>query len=615
MYEIVEHVCDLPYLALVALFLHLPKDTAALYRDCHLPEIRDLARRRQWLELSVRVSANRGTGYYNREDLEKKARAGIPLPYHVHTLLFLLYDWTPPLWNKWANYLEQADNIAVEMMHINRSYQHFEELRGFNFNLTSLTIHDGLRSYAQSRSLSRLALPDTLRRLAISDWSYRGSYGELQLSESLRELLLVYQFTTPCELPRLPTRLRQLELTYLTAVQVDEFVPALPRNLAVLFLRWGDGCHCAVVLELAVKRLPLLVYHHNLIVDRDLESYLYMHPGEGGVWKHVVHEDYDYAKYKPRQPITQLYVTMEKVDPPNDYLMHLLRKHPELEGLSFRDVNVGSHGSLHSLAPSLQSVSAVDCSGIAGASMQFAVNVTSLCLERCSLRIVPEFIRQCIQLLSLDLRENAICVPELDGGEFPRTLTLLVMSDNSGKATKMLDGVDLSHTLLEVLNLRNCGIVHLDKLIFPDSLRELLVSHNPLDDTVFGSVRLPPRLNKLSLQLTRITNPWLLMIPGSLRELGLGYLTLVDPPVQRWLDREQIMRRFRGLFLQRKKRGEPAEGSPFPPFLEVLHMQGSGERDFANYRFPPTLKKLDLGQSPHRAVKNLAVPPGCDVLM
>lgn len=119
---------------------------------------------------------------------------------------------------------------------------------------------------------------------------------------------------------------------------------------------------------------------------------------------------------------------------------------------------------------------------------------------------------------------------------------------------------------LTFMSLKNCQIKSLDSMIFPDTLMELLLSHNPIKWR--KRVKFPPKLTKLELRGTKLKSLDFLVLPESLITLSLEVNLLTS------------LSNFR-----------------FPSNLKSLGVGSNRIKDVSNHYLPKTLAILHLTEN------------------
>lgn len=611
--DIVDHVCEFPYLVVATLFQFLPTETAGVYCHCGDPLIRQLARARQWQYVVVNGSHNHMRSVPYRV-LDRCVKEGVSPPYPIQLLTLTLRVGDTGV-GRWRAYLEK--HVAAVSLTVSNARWFLDEPDLANLsNLRGLTIENGLDMRVSELPMAELRFPAGLRAFLVRRLYENLSYRSLVIPESVTELEL--PFTSPEELPVFPSRLRKLRLLGVRAVDAGALVPLLPVCLGE-FEVFRSGIRPPSILRSAAEHLPRLLYRHNLlVVDGDVAACAYMTQNDSGMWTLVLDEHTDYRRCRP-QPVEWLEIRTELLEP-SGYLRHLLPHFLGLKRLVLFNLTVSLCGDVE--MPALEEVSVVSCHEVSKCNWLFVVGVTRLAITGCAIRNFPQVIRRCGRLEELDLSGNIAYVSGLDGLVFPASLRRLDLHGNGGTVksvkrhkTEGPEKVGLEHLVhLEYLSLRDCKITELDRFDFPDGVVDMDLSKNPLGDTGGAGVQFPSSLRSLTLGWCGLKQLGF-TFPGNLRsliilgnlfaevKLGDGRLPVLEELVMRSCEirkLEQVVfpESLKKLDLQDNRfRTAKLDQVQLPPALEELHMQSCNLNAVQKLRFPQTLVVLDLGHN------------------
>lgn len=588
-FDIVDYVCkckckdesececgrkrEFPYLVVATLFPLLPIEVAELYRNCHEPEIRQLARAQRWREIQVGGRAS-GRFHFSKSFFVSKMQTRSPPPYRIGRVSFLCDLGTTSTAENWCSYLEKhAVSVAFVVRHPHMSVEWlttFCKLR----NIRELRILADLENIWQHSSFVNLWLPPGLRVLKLLNQSgfSSTSFKEVVIPNTLSRLELDYPFDTPDKLPTFPSKLLTLVLRRYAPVDVGPVLANISSALTELRV-YRQGKRPAAVLRLDLGRLPRLVEHNLDVVEGEVACNAWM-TERGGVWSLFPDEYTQYSRLVLPPGVEKLAIQGEGEVIPEHLLDAVLEGATDLKLLTLGTCSLALCNAVVRGEPRLAEFVLFKCEYIPKASFQFAMNFTTMEISQCRLSTVPGFIRECSQLEELRLNFSLIHVEGLTGAEFPRCLKRLVLLDaHGGPSPDPMPDTDSKPRLvdfralvnLERLNVARCRVTDWDRWRFPESLKDLAVTENPAFRVV-GTLRLPPRLEKLDLNYSPVTDFWSLTLPETLKVLDVLTNPLYDPPL----------------------------GYAFPDGLQELNLSRCKLTDISGVRFPLALKKLDL---------------------
>lgn len=612
-FDIVDHVCDFPYLVLAALFPLLLLTTAEIYLCCDNHAIRQLARQRKWQEVLVN-SFERETHTVRYTRFKQMVCSGTPPPYRIQKLtLYLDREWQPNVAG-WTEYLEKNAVTVSAVVYTDATTFARSQLPAMRrlSNLRSLVFTTGfygngaanLLTHATPLSPASALLPDQ------HESSPMELYPGIVLPESVTELLVCCLLLPTGPLPPIPAKLRMLTLWDVHVLDFSPFVHLLPAGLVMLHIdrlkqrNFHSKPRPCIVLQQAARLLPPLLQKHNLSVAEGKvkdAAYIHQDPSDGS-WCLVLDAETEYASYCPPQGIRRLEVRDELVAPPNDYLTHLLPQLPDLELLLIVWLHVRRARVLAAQVPRLEELRVEHGLGVSKCDWTFATNVTRLTMRQCLLRDIPPAIYHCVKLEELDLSNNNLYVNGVDFSALAPSLKRLNCGWNLGSAPKPTKKQRtaggaiptsppptsfLSLVRLEHLDLHRCKLKALEDIRFSDSLKSLDLSENTFSRANLEAVQFPQSLKVLRLSGTGIRKPWRLAIPAAVEELDLLFNSLVLPP--------------------------PTYA--YPPALGVFNLGWCSIKDLTKFPLPRSLRTVVLERNEFPVPKAYAWPPACTITL
>lgn len=664
MFDIVEHICELPYVVLTVLFPLLPIRTTDLYRTCHLPEIRELARAQRWRDVLLRVE---GENYTNRlhshgctiQDyvFELAVLSGTPPPFAISRLTV---DHT----ESWDDVLEWLDYIN---MHVDSVYMYVSDTNGFSITGSpNLNVLGKIRGLVFDKGmLHRLGDPvqilsyQRLSSLVIGGCSHRHYY-KLVIPESVTSIVLPCSLRPASLLPILPAGLQHLSVVDASITDLSPIVPFLPHGLRTL----GVYLHSERPVTILKREMDqfLCLHLHNLDVIHDLETYGYLGRNSDGVWVVDVDRGADYTQYRPPPGVERLRIVTVRGELDEDCVALVLALFPELQKVSVECV----HSRERRIVEASQDWTD---SGPADLVMgSITRSLTRLSLALCDLTTIPRFVRRCALLEVLDMSYNPISVAGMSTNDIPPGVQWLAFQGCANKvAVDETATADFRHLgRLERLDILECDLTEVLEIQCPSSLRVLDVSERKTCDTIDPPRRLrhrePPRepsktrpsYGKLpwwrhlhqptnheprdTLRVQCCTGEHLLKIrfPDGLLRVDVltqsfaaaGSAAVKWPPrlvslkLRCWSSGDMRPLRLPNHLRELDLLDNHSYGLPrghgmreFPSGLELLNLENCYIRSLSGFVFPSSLNQLCLRANNFRVSADFAWPPRCRVVL